>query len=87
MTTSSIAEDYVSLCRQGRFDNAMSRLLSKDVVRVQPLEMTGAPTVMRDIDAIVRNSRGFVDGVDIDDSRCGGRSSARVGSPRGSKST
>jgi SnoaL-like domain len=65
MTTSSIAEDYVSLCRQGRFDDAMSRLLSNDVVRVEPLKMTGALMVMRGIDAIAANSRGFGDVMEV----------------------
>jgi hypothetical protein len=57
MTTDSLAHEFVSLSRQGKFEEIMERLVSADVVRVEPAEMAGPPVEMRGIEAVRANSR------------------------------
>lgn len=72
MTTKAVADEYVSLFRQGKFGGAaMKRLFSADLVRVEPAEMGGPPVEMRGIEAVEENMRKFIDnneihGVEID---------------------
>lgn len=72
MTTKAVADEYVSLFRQGKLGGAaMKRLFSADLVRVEPAEMGGPPVEMRGIEAVEENMRKFMDnnvihGVEID---------------------
>jgi len=43
MTTNPVASEFVPLCRQGQFDEVMERLLSPDIVRVEPVGMGVMP--------------------------------------------
>jgi NADPH:quinone reductase len=65
LTNTGVADEYVSLSRDGNFEEILDRLLANDVVRVEPLEMTGTPTEMRGIDAVATNSRGWIEGAEV----------------------
>lgn len=64
-TTEAVAEEYVSLCRQGKFEEAMERFMSADIVRVESVDMAGPPVERHGIEAIRDNSRDMVDEHDI----------------------
>ena len=71
MTTDAVASEFMSLCRQGKFEEVMDRLLSADIVRVEPVEMTGMPAELRGIEAVKENSRSWagdneIHGVEVD---------------------
>jgi hypothetical protein len=77
MTTHAVANEFVSLPRQGRFEEVMERLLSADIVRVEPVGMPRIPAEMRGIEAVTENSRKFtnnneIHAVEIDGVRGGG---------------
>lgn len=64
-TTEAVAREYVSLCRQGKFEEAMERFMSPDVVRVESADMAGPPVEIRGIEAVQDNSRGMFDDHDV----------------------
>lgn len=51
-TTDAVAREYVSLCRQGRFEEAIDRFFADDHVRVESTDMVGPPAVMHGIEAV-----------------------------------
>lgn len=59
LRTAAIATQYVSLCRQRKFDEAMERFFSRDHVHVESPDMSGPPAEMRGIDSLKNNSREF----------------------------
>jgi ketosteroid isomerase-like protein len=59
--TRAVADAYVALCRQGRFDDAMEQLFSPDHVRVESLDMIDAPEEMHGLPAIRKRSREFAE--------------------------
>lgn len=68
-TTEAVAKEYVSLCREGKFEEAIERFFAADHVRIESLDMAGPPIAMRGIDAIKKNMRAADDevhGVEID---------------------
>lgn len=65
MMTESVAKEYVSLCRQGRFDEAIERFFSPDHVRVESLDMVAPPKEICGIDAVKENMQGSDDDSEI----------------------
>lgn len=59
--TKAVADEYVSLCRLGRFEEAMERFFPPDHVRVEQVGMAGPPVEMRGVEAVEENSQSFVD--------------------------
>ena len=57
-TTAAVAEKYVALCRQRRFDEAMEQLFSREHVHVESVDMNG-PVETRGIEAMRDSSRDF----------------------------
>lgn len=59
MTTTEVAEEYVSLCRRGEFDEAMARFFSADHVRIESPDMIEPPAEIHGIEEIRESGRGF----------------------------
>jgi len=51
-STAALAQELVSLCRAGKYLDAVARLYSKDIVSVEPIDSPQKPAEMRGIDAI-----------------------------------
>lgn len=54
-TTNAVANEYVALCRQGKFEEAIQRFFSADHVRIESVDMAGPPVEIRGIDAVMEN--------------------------------
>lgn len=65
--TSDIADEYVSLCRRGEFDVAMTRFFSADHVHVESTDMSSPPTETRGIEAVRESSREYAQEHDVHD--------------------
>lgn len=69
-TTDALANAYVALCRQGRFEEAIDRFFAADHVRIESVDMAGPPTAIRGLDAVKENMQASGDdevhGADID---------------------
>ena len=65
ITTNAIAAEYVSLCRQGRFEAAIDRYFAADHVRVESPDMAQPPVVIRGLDAVKANMQSSDDGIEI----------------------
>jgi hypothetical protein len=77
MTTAEVGEEYVSLCRQGEFDEAMARFFSADHVRIGSPDMIEPPIEIHGIEAIKESGRGFageneIHGFDVEGPFVGG---------------
>lgn len=55
ITTDAVANEYVSLCRQGKFEEAIERFFSVDHVRIESANMIDPPMEIRGIDAVKEN--------------------------------
>lgn len=69
--TDAVANEYVSLCRQGKFEEAIERFFAANHVRLESLDMAGPPIEIRGIDAVKANMQAPSDeseihGVEID---------------------
>jgi SnoaL-like domain len=51
-STSTIANELVNLCRQGRNDDAIDRFYSRDIVSVESVGTPEMPTEIKGIDAV-----------------------------------
>lgn len=65
MTVEVVAKAYVSLCRQGKFEEAIERFFSVDHVRVESMDMVEPPVEVRGIDAVRENMQGSDDGGEV----------------------
>lgn len=63
MTTTSIAQQLVDLCRQGKIDEAQSSLFASDAQSIESSEMMG-PKVVQGLDAIKAKAAAFQAGVE-----------------------
>lgn len=73
----SMANEYVAMCRQGLFEEAMGLMFSADHVRVEPKNMLDPPAEMHGLAAVRENSREFagttqIHGVEVDGPYVGG---------------
>jgi len=71
ITTDAMANAYVSLCRQGKFEEAIDRFFSTDHVRIESVNMIDPPAEIRGIDAVkgnawASNGNTEIHGADID---------------------
>ena len=51
-STSTIANELVNLCRQGRNDDAIDRFYSRDIVSIESVGTPEMPAEMKGIDAV-----------------------------------
>lgn len=65
IATVEVAEEYLSLCRRGEFDEAMRRFFSADHVRIESRDMIELPAEIRGVEAIRESGRGFTEENDI----------------------
>ncbi|MBA4197561.1 MAG: hypothetical protein C0459_08395 [Chitinophaga sp.] len=63
MTTHEIAEQLVSLCRQGKIDEAQATLFAENVVSIEAGEDMG-PKVVEGLEALQHKSKHFQEGVE-----------------------
>src|SRR5690606_17606122 len=59
--TRDVANAYVAMCREGRFEDAMEQLFSPDHVRVEALATNEPPVETHGLPAIKKRSREFSD--------------------------
>jgi hypothetical protein len=59
MTTQSIAERLVDLCRRGEFEAAHTELFSADAVNIEPYATPGFPQETKGLEAILEKGRKF----------------------------
>ena len=52
MTTSDVAHAHVSLCREGRFDDAIAQLYAEDIVSIEPVGMPEMPAEIHGIEGV-----------------------------------
>lgn len=64
-TTDAVANEYVSLCRQGKFEEAIERFFAADHIRVESFDMVGPPVAVRGIDAVKANMQASSDESEI----------------------
>ena len=64
-TTNAVANEYISLCRQGKFEEAIERFFAADHVRVESRDMAGPPVAIRGIDAVKANMQASNDDNEI----------------------
>ena len=55
-STSTIANELVSLCRQGRNDDAIDRFYSRDIVSIESVGTPEMPAEMKGIDAVKKKN-------------------------------
>ena len=64
-STAALAQELVSLCRAGKYLDAVARLYSKDIVSVEPIDSPQKPAEMRGIDAIRGKNERWVENNEI----------------------
>lgn len=52
MTTAEVANQYVELCRNGKFLEALDALYDADVVSIEPIELGALPRELRGKEAV-----------------------------------
>lgn len=57
--TRAVAEEYVALCREGDFEEAIARYFAKDHVRLESVDMTAPPSEMHGIEEMRQRSQAF----------------------------
>ena len=62
MSVNEVANELISLCRQGQFDEAVSRLYAADIVSKEAM---GDPQVVTGIDAVKAKGEWFAKSFDI----------------------
>lgn len=67
MTTRQVADELVSLCKQGQNEQAIQKLYCKDIVSVEAYEMPGTqmPREMRGLQAIEGKTRWWIENHEI----------------------
>ena len=64
-STAALAQELVSLCRAGKYLDAVARLYSKDIVSVEPIDSPQKPAEMRGIDVIRGKNERWVENNEI----------------------
>jgi ketosteroid isomerase-like protein len=64
-STASVAQELVSLCRAGKYLDAVASLYSKDIVSVEAIDSPQKPAEMRGIDAIRGKNERWVENNEI----------------------
>jgi ketosteroid isomerase-like protein len=64
-SAAAIAQELVSLCRAGKYLDAVARLYSKDIVSVEAIDSPQKPAEMRGIDAIRGKNERWVENNEI----------------------
>ena len=64
-STAAIAEELVSLCRAGKYLDAVARLYSNDIVSVEAVDSPQKPAEMRGIDVIRGKNERWVENNEI----------------------
>ena len=64
-STTALAQELVSLCRLGKYLDAVSRLYSKDIVSVEAIDSPQKPAEMRGIDVIRGKNERWVENNEI----------------------
>jgi hypothetical protein len=59
MTTKEIAERFVALCREGKFEIAQKELFAPDVISLEPYATPAFPRETRGLDALLEKGRKF----------------------------
>ncbi|MCA1367230.1 nuclear transport factor 2 family protein [Bradyrhizobium sp. BRP14] len=72
MNTAGVAEEYVSLCRRGAFDEAVERFFSADHLRLESLDMRDLPVELHGMEAAKKGVRGFAEQHEIHDLKVDG---------------
>ena len=64
-STAAVAHELVSLCRAGKYLDAVAKLYSKDIVSVEPIDSPQKPAEMRGIDVIRGKNERWVENNEI----------------------
>ena len=64
-STAALAQELVSLCRAGKYLDAVASFYSKDIVSVEPIDSPQKPAEMRGIDAIRGKNERWVENNEI----------------------
>lgn len=56
-TVEKMAKGLVALCRQGKFEEAISTYYGKDIVSIESMAMGGGPREIRGIDAVIKKGQ------------------------------
>ena len=64
-STAGVAQELVSLCRAGKYLDAVGKLYSKDIVSVEPIDSPQKPAEMRGIDIIRGKNERWVENNEI----------------------
>ncbi len=64
-STEAIAQELVSLCRAGKYLDAVAKHYSKDIVSVEPVGSPQKPAEMRGIDAIRGKNERWVENMEV----------------------
>jgi len=61
MTAQDIAQKYVSLCKQGKFEECVDQLFAKDAVSVEAIAQPGTERTASGLDALHAKSKWWAD--------------------------
>jgi ketosteroid isomerase-like protein len=64
-SSATVAQELVSLCRAGKYLDAVAKLYSKDIVSVEPIDSPQKPAEMRGIDVIRGKNERWVENNEI----------------------
>jgi hypothetical protein len=64
MTTQQIADRLVTLCRQGKFEEAQKELFAADVISIEPYATPGFEKETKGLPAIIEKGRRFTESVE-----------------------
>ena len=65
VSTATVAQELVSLCRDGRYLDCVDQFYSKDIVSVEAIDSPQKPAEMRGIDVIRGKNERWVQNMDI----------------------
>jgi hypothetical protein len=61
MTNQEVANKYVALCKEGKFDDCLELLFAKDAVSVEAVAPPGTERIANGLDALHAKSKWWVD--------------------------
>ena len=59
MTAQEVAQKYVNLCKEGRFEDCLDQLFAKDAVSIEALAPPGSERVAKGLDALHAKSKSW----------------------------
>ncbi len=65
MSTHDVAHSLVTLCREGRFLDALEQLYSPDIVSVEPADLPGLPAELRGIEAVRGKNQWWIENNEV----------------------